>query len=154
MNNVAVTLSYERCEPAYDDDGHTGYNYTLTRSEDGRAYGAWGLDSCWHAGKGPADVDCTSLDLRITACETNDIGVPWRVGICLYGLENCSAVKERTIELWTRLVSGDKGFFPADSLIILEFRRRLAIENAVKRMSDAQKTLDKHLALGPFMTDD
>ncbi len=154
VNNVAVTLSFEKQRPSAEDGESLGYNYMLTRKDTGQRMSAVTLDWYWRGRCGPDQVDWDSLDLRITASETNDIGVSRQVGICLYGLENCSAVKEQTVDLWVWLVCGDKGFFPADSPIVLEFRRRLAIENAIKRMNDAQKTLDKHLALGPFMTDD
>lgn len=152
VNNVAVTVGYTQSRGSVEDVGHPGYDYTLTRADDGRVMYAGGLNSIWRPRCGPDQVDWASLDLRITAEETNELGVPRHIQFSLYGLENSQVLKEAVPKPWSWFAH-KQGFFPADSLVVREFKRRLSIENAEKRIEAAKKTLQKHLALGPYVTD-
>ena len=156
QNGTKVKFTYKPSRPIVEDTGDvTGFDYTLTRVDDGHSISVMGLDLFWKPRHGPGLVDWKSLDLRIYPTVNNLIGLQRKIEFDLCGIEKVSALKVKTPRLWTFLTSGSKdgGFFSHTSPVIREFKRRLTIENAAERVSDAKKTLEKHLTIPPFVTD-
>ncbi len=157
MYNTKVTLQFKPLTVSDEDEDDDPVNsYELILNDTGRHIHVHGLDSKWlNPSKDPHKIDWGKLDLSITPSESPEFGLQRWITFSLYGMESVPYLKTQTPQLHARLFqkSDDKGFLSLQSPVLQEFKRRFSIESAADRLKKAQKTLDKHLAIAPFVTD-
>ena len=156
LNETKVTLEYKTARSSEEDDDDSYFDYTLIRKDDGRCISILDFKSSWRKPQtGPKEVDWEAIDLRIYPQENNELGMERKIRLNLYGLENVSGLRVQTPTVWAWLFSPykDQGLFACKSPVVLEFKRRLSCENAYRRIEEANKTLAKHRAIQPFVTD-
>jgi hypothetical protein len=154
---VKVLLQHEPIpESNEDDDDDPYHSYYFVRQDDNRRVYFWGLDRRWENPKtSPAMIDWANTDLSLCPVEVTGAGQRLWVLFKLIGLETLPGLKQSQFLVASDLYSNfkDEGFFQSQSLVVLEFKRRLTIENSARRIVSAQKTMDKHLAISPFLVD-
>lgn len=157
MHNMKVTLQFKSlAESDEDEDDDPVNSYELVLTDTGRHIQVYGLDRKWfNPSKDPHQVDWGTLDLSITPSESPEFGLQRWITFSLYGMESVPNLRTQTPQLYAHLFqrSDDKGFLSLQSPVFQEFKRRRLIENATDRLKKTQKTLDKHLAIPPFVTD-
>lgn len=154
--NVQVTLGYRRTE-RYRYTGDPYHDYVFRRDDDGRKISLNPFAFEWIDDRvGPEAIQWSQVPLYITALPDTCRTLRQRIKLAVSGFGGIAGLRRPITELTVNLCDGsdsDKGFFPYKSPVILEFRRRLTIENATDRIREGERTIEKHMSVGPFMTD-
>lgn len=155
-SGVCVTLCPELTQ-GHHKTGEPRYRYWLKRQNDDRRVYLPGIDFVWKEPEVGMKV-CDWRDITLTLHPKPCAGKKENKVIAyeLHGLQFVFDLSIKYVPGWTWLFStgdGDRGFFPAHSFVILEYRRRWLIEQVTLQKKTLEGKIAKLLAIAPYMED-
>lgn len=158
LSGLQVSLHHKPLPESDEDDEDTPLNiYWFTLPGEERRIHFRGFDYCWKVAKtGPSGVEWSQIKLEFTPFEVYAQSIKWAyVRFRLNGLDQVSGLTDQAPILSSYLFIDypDEALFGVSSAVTAEYKLRLSVENATKRVTSAKRTLKKNLAISPFVSD-